>query len=98
MNPVVIELLRSKKKSGVFGPFTAIYLFGSTLWSDYPNDVDLLLVYSEETNIDVIGRERDRIRKQLCDSLGGLPVDCLLMSTDEMQQTKFLERVTYQQV
>lgn len=43
MNNVLDVLL--KRRNDDFGFFDQVFLFGSSLWADVPNDIDILLVY-----------------------------------------------------
>ena len=79
------------QNGNLFGFFDNIYLFGSVLNNDKPpNDVDILLVYSNRlndwiANLDDIDRELERI----C----GLPIDLTVLSVDEERAVGFIKRI-----
>ena len=80
--------------SGVFGFFSPVYLFGSALWSDSPNDIDILLVYIAVTP-DEVNTERARVAQALASELPSYIIDLTTLSTSELQQTDFLSRVSH---
>lgn len=92
MISIVQNLLRN---DGVVGaPGIEVYLFGSLLISDKPRDIDLLLVYDPSRITVGEGMAvRRRVREAMV-AATGTPADILLLSTSEMKQTGFLERVT----
>lgn len=71
--------------------FDRAYLFGSILSvSDAPNDIDLLLIYSEYS-FDMI-RSSEQIASIL-EQQFRLPVDLTILSALEAEETNFLKRI-----
>lgn len=77
-----------------FGFFTGAYLFGSSLYDDNPNDVDIILLYDEK-KIRLVGPEKDRLENTLATILNGLPIDFTTLTVSEAAQVGFLDRITY---
>ena len=74
--------------------FEDAYVFGSALVRDYPNDIDILLIYDERKLRDV------RVEKaRLATILGQVLPDCVFdfttLSKGELVHTNFLERVRF---
>ena len=78
----------------LFDLFDEVYLFGSVLdGTKSPNDVDVLLIYSEYS--DVMIEEIKKI-SHLLERLIGLTVDLTVLSTEEERDTQFLGRISQQ--
>ena len=78
----------------LFDLFDEVYLFGSVLdGTKKPNDVDLLLIYSDYSDVMI-----DEIKKisHLLERLIGLAVDLTILSTEEVCDTQFLGRISQQ--
>lgn len=88
-----IALIYSKKDD-LFWFFRQAFLFGSSLRSDTPNDLDLLLVY-EDGKVDLAVSEGEKIKEKLAYSLPMVSVDLTILSESELAQTKFLSSVDY---
>ena len=85
------------RKHELFNFFDQVFLFGSTLKSNViPNDIDLLLVYSVYNK--KISNEIDFIKSSLeKDTL--LPIDCTVLSMNELHEESFLSKVgMYQRI
>ena len=83
------NILFNKKNIFVF--FDEVYLFGSSLNNtQYPNDIDLLLVYK-------IYSERIQYEKEnvilLLEKLLRIPIDITILSEKELKPTNFLEKL-----
>ena len=67
-----------------------VYMFGSSIHSDAPNDVDLLLVYEDNSMVNAI-HTKNRLIERL-ESLMAVkrPIDVILFSRSELNQTKLL--------
>lgn len=91
MESIVKDWLRSE--SVAEQPGIKIYLFGSVLTSATPRDLDLVIIY-DASQIDVAKaivirqKLREHIRKMV-----GIPTDIVLLSTGEVEQTRFLTRI-----
>lgn len=69
-----------------------IYLFGSAKSSNNYNDIDLLIVYKDNSVniIDIL-----RLRKKLADNLMSIyevEIDICILSEQENEETKFIEK------
>lgn len=74
-------------------PGIDLYLFGSLLTSETPQDVDLVIVYdAAQIDIDKAIVLRRQLRNAIHE-LWRIPADILLLSTGEMEQTQFLNRI-----
>ncbi len=77
----------------IFHFFNEVYLFGSSLNnSKYANDIDLLLVYKKYS--EQIEHEKKTINSKL-ENLFRTNIDMTILSEQELEQTKFLERLNY---
>ncbi|ARU48582.1 nucleotidyltransferase domain-containing protein [Sulfurospirillum diekertiae] len=77
----------------IFELFTEVYIFGSIVKnSEFPNDIDLLLVYEEYTK--EIENEKNIIDEFLA-TLFKLEIDITLLSEKELMQTNFLEKISF---
>jgi predicted nucleotidyltransferase len=65
-----------------------IYLFGSSLRSTEPNDIDLLVVYKDKSIVNRAINYRRNIAK-LIQKLVGLPADILLFNMREFETNHF---------
>lgn len=92
MKNALANLLNSQ--SEVFGFFDQVFLFGSSLWSLDPNDIDILLVY-ETGNPQQANIEKDKIEMLLTWRLPGYVIDFTTLSKIELEQTDFLSKVMY---
>lgn len=89
INKTVIDSV--KEHMSLFRFFDSVYLFGSVLdVNKTPNDIDLLLIYSEYTN--KINDEITIISLAL-ENACGLPVDLTVLSVEEEKETEFLKRI-----
>ena len=66
---------------GLFDSLDAVYLFGSVLDSTkIPNDLDVLLIYSEYSDVMI---EKTKQISYLLEGLTGLGVDLTVLSVEE---------------
>lgn len=90
MNRVLDILLHNMH---IFDLFNKVYLFGSSLNNDNcSNDIDLLLVYK------VYSKEINNEKSTICSFLEeqfNLPIDLILLSENELEETVFLEKIKY---
>lgn len=82
-------------KMGIFDSFSEVYIFGSVLLTNTPNDVDILLVYEREINR--IGLEKGKISDFFAFTIG-IDGHLVTLSKNEMEQTKFLDYVAYERI
>ena len=74
-------------------PFYEVYLFGSALNCDCPNDVDLLLVYEGESTFE-ISKTKTQLTERVYSKFG-LTCHFVTLSNIELDQTRFLCYVDY---
>ena len=84
-------LIFVKKHISLFKSFDEVYLFGSSLTNTFPNDIDILLVYSVD-NKDIIVKDLDGIVSVLFDHFQ-IPIDITALSHDELSDCGFLEKI-----
>lgn len=90
MNKIIYLISRH---INIFELFTEVYIFGSVVKnSEFPNDIDLLLVYEEYTK--EIENEKNIIDEFLA-TLFKLEIDITLLSEKELMQTNFLEKISF---
>ena len=77
--------------------FDAVYVFGSALSSQSPNDIDILLVYDEKRLCEVEA-SRTRLEIELRDRFGDTEFHFTTLNRNEMQQTGFLELVRHEKL
>lgn len=72
-----------KNSLSLLDVFIDIYIFGSVLYSKIPNDIDILIIYSSESELFYI--------KNALNSLGLLyPLDIYYMTSKEEQELNFI--------
>ena len=74
--------------------FDEVYVFGSSLWIESPNDIDILLVY-EDTRLWQVAAEKTRLEAELDDSVCEVMHHFTILSHAELEQTNFLDLVHY---
>lgn len=79
-----------KNKQSSFPNCVEVYLFGSFLTKNYPNDIDVLIVYND-FNYGVID-QLDKLMGYI-ESVSNYPADVTALTVSEMKETKFLERL-----
>lgn len=87
MNKTLFLISENKK---IFDFFTKVYIFGSSINKEHPNDIDLLLVYEDYG--EVIQNEKNAILLFL-EKLLKLPIDITILSERELTETRFLEKL-----
>lgn len=80
-------------------PEVKIYQFGSSLYSDTPNDFDILIIY-KISNIDEIAKViqlKNEIKLKMKATLL-IPIDIILLSETEAMQLNYLDKINYQRI
>ena len=77
--------------------FDEVYVFGSALWSDSPDDIDILLVY-DDTRIQEVETERSRLEAEMRRISGDVDFHFTTLNRAEMQHTNFLDLVRYERL
>ena len=81
----------------LLGFFDQAYLFGSSLFSNEPNDLDILLVY-DENMLEQVKSEKARVEEKIEGIIGIDSVDLTVLSLGELEQTNFLKTVSYRKL
>ncbi len=76
-----------------FGYFSHVYVFGSSLSTDFPKDIDILLVY-DNLNLDHVCLEKARLAEILAGQFPEYSFDYTTLSRKELEETQFLAMVT----
>lgn len=92
MNVILKSLLDDP--ANIFEFFEQVFVFGSSLYADSPNDVDILLIY-EDSKIGHVKSEKARVERMLNDILDGFDFDFTTFSVSEFAQTNFLVDVEH---
>lgn len=95
MNQILDVLLDSQ--DDCFGLFDQVFLFGSALCTDTPDDIDILLVYTTmspgQVNI-----EKARVAWALACKFPDYALDLTILSKSELQQSNFLMKVRHRKI
>ncbi len=81
----------------VFEFFDQVFLFGSSLWTDTPNDIDILLIY-EAATAERVNIEKDKVEEVLAEMFQDCTIDFTTLSKSELQETNFLTYVVHQRI
>ena len=95
MNKILTTLLTNQCDTLAF--FDQVFLFGSSLWTVAPNDIDILLVY-EFSNLEQVNAEKGRIEEILISEFPDATIDFTTLSKSELRQTAFLMKVPHKMV
>lgn len=71
------------------------YVFGSAVYSDNPEDIDVAIIYDKQY---VSIEEALEYRKEICiqlKQLNSMLIDSILLSTEEEQEMSFLGNAKY---
>lgn len=74
----------------LFDDFENVYLFGSILDKKFPNDIDILLIYSKFS--DNLICSTNNISNELQKILN-FPIDLTVLSLEELKEVKFLNKI-----
>lgn len=80
-------------------PRVKIYQFGSSLSSDVPNDLDILIIYKilNLNEIEDVIIFKNNLKKKIEKTLL-IPLDIILLSESEALQLNYLNKITYQRI
>ena len=87
---IVLSKIKENKK--LFYMFEKVYVFGSILYKNTPNDLDLLVVYNNQTKQHVVSYYKAKIVNTLNQCID-LEVHCLAMSEKEILESQFLNHI-----
>ena len=74
--------------------FAQVYHFGSSIWSECPGDIDILLVYGDEEDLSHIAAEKQRVLDMLLARFEGVQIDLTTLNYSELAETGFLEKAS----
>ena len=72
--------------------FHSVFHFGSSLYSDCPNDIDVLAVYADNEDICHVMEQRLRLLNILLAKFEGIIVDLVTLSDKELRMSGFLQK------
>ncbi len=78
--------------------FDEVYLFGSSLEENEPEDIDLILVYRRGQDLSEVAVARQKVVDALCKRWEGTLIDLTTLSEAELVQTGFLERIKHERI
>ena len=81
-------------RNETFGFFDQVVLFGSSLATDSPNDIDILLVYGE-MNLEEVQSEKAKVEQALGERFRDYVLDFTTLNKSELQETDFLGKVPH---
>lgn len=93
-----IQKILLERRDSIFAYFDQVYLFGSTWETEAPCDLDLLLIYSDDQDLQIVAAEMQDVLNTLCSIYEGLIIDLTTLSKSELKQTKFLEQILHEQI
>lgn len=80
-----------KNNQNMFPSCVEIYLFGSFLKKNNPNDIDMLVIY-DDFDCGVVINQIDKL-VELIESVSDCPVDMTALTRAEMKEIAFLNRL-----
>ena len=84
-------------RNDAFGFFKQVFLFGSSLRTATPNDIDILLIY-ETPNLDRVNIKKKKTEEILGQIFPDLPLHFTVLSEEELEQSDFLSRVPHRAI
>ncbi len=96
--PLILDILE-QDGSSLFKGFTGVYVIGSVLQDAAPNDIDLVLIYDNETTLAKINSARSRVVDTLLRRFKGLiTIHLTVLSDEELSETQFLKQVRHHRI
>lgn len=86
-----------QEKEGALSFWKKVYIFGSFLTSQCPNDIDVLLIY-ESINLLQSQIQLEKLRDVLSLKFNQLEFDFIVFDESELEQTQFLSKVKHRQI
>ena len=85
-------------EDGTFDFFDEVYLFGSSLERNDPEDIDLILVYRRGQDLSEVAAARQNVVDALCLKWDGKLIDATTLSEAELAQTRVLQRIRHKKI
>ena len=85
-------------RDGTFDFFDEVYLFGSSLETNDPEDIDLILVYRKGQELSEVSAARQNVVNNLCLKWEGKLIDATTLSEAELVQTGILKRIRHKRI
>lgn len=96
--PVILDVLE-RDRSSVCKIFTGVYVIGSVLQEESPNDIDLVLVYDNEVTLARINSARSKVVDTLLRRFDGLiTIHLTVLSEEELSETQLLKQVRHHRI
>jgi predicted nucleotidyltransferase len=89
---IVLKKLTSNKK--LFYIFDNVYIFGSILYKNNPNDLDLLVVYNNNIKQKIVSYYKEKIITYLNKYID-LDIHCIAMSVREILESQLLNKIDF---
>lgn len=89
-NDIEKIVLLIKLHTHLFDDFENVYLFGSILDKKFPNNINILLIYSKFS--DNLIYSTNNISNELQKILN-FPIDLTVLSSEELKEVKFLDKI-----
>ncbi len=75
--------------------FHGMFQFGSSLRSERPEDIDLLVVYGNSQDITDVSQQRRKLLDMLVIAFEGVTVDLVALSDEELEVSGFLQKTEW---
>lgn len=85
-------------RDGTFDFFDQVYLFGSSLERDDPEDIDLILVYRIGQDLSEVVVAKQNVVDTLCLKWAGKLIDATTLSDAELAQTGILGKIRHKMI
>ena len=85
-------------RDDTFDFFDEVYLFGSSLERNDPEDIDLILVYRRGQDLGEVAAARQNVVDTLCLKWDGRLIDATALSEAELAQSRILERIRHKKI
>ena len=72
--------------------FHSVFQFGSSLYNDHPEDIDVLAIYDHEEAIDYVIEQRWQLLDMLVPKFAGVIVDLVTLSDVELRESGFFSK------
>ena len=83
----------SANADAIFPFFNRVHLFGSNLYSETYDDIDLLLVYGNQEDLPDVSIEVHKALCKLTSMFSGIQIDLTVLSERELEGTGFLRNI-----
>ena len=75
--------------------FHGMFQFGSSLTSERPNDIDLLVVYGDSQDVNDVVQQRRELLDMLVLAFEGVTVDLVTLSDEELAVSELMQKTEW---